>query len=429
MKKPLLSTLFMTSLASFLILISVSFLHALTIDEAISLSKESLPSYKASVLSVRSSEALYQATLSPYLPRLDASASYQRLFRNAEEFDSRLYDLTLSYTLFDWGNRSANRTIGKLNLAISNEALRSAFLDLSFQVKVVFYTAMALQESVEQRTIQLRDANTDSEVAEGRYKFGVARLSDVLQASVRKEQAKFNLIQTEGDFRKAMTELNSLIGKPLESAYDLEGSLEIEGDIPDSGILAGLALRRPKVKQAERTVQVAAQNTKISRSSFFPVLSASAGYTKFGGDTLSSYDEEKTAALTATWNIFELGKYFIHKSSGFEETIAQENFRDIKRQVLLDLQKTYEDLRTDTGKVLVAREQVRQAEQNYSQALGEYKVGKGDITTLVQAESLLADARDQLIRSRLNRILTKALLEQVAGIEKLENLRPDSEIK
>ncbi|MDQ7787177.1 MAG: TolC family protein [Thermodesulfovibrionales bacterium] len=412
-------------------LISVSFLHALTMDEAISLSKESLPSYKASVLSVRSSEALYKATLSPYFPSLDASASYQRLFRNAEEFDSRLYDLTLSYTLFDWGNRSANRTIGKLNLDISNEALRKAFLDLSFQVKVAFYTAMALQESVEQRTIQLRDANTDFDVAEGRYEFGVARLSDVLQVSVRKEQAKFNLIQTEGDFRKALTELNSLIGKPLENTYDLEGSLEIEGDIPDSGALAGLALQKPLVKQAECTVRIAAQNTKISRSSFFPFLSASAGYTKFGGDalTLTSYDEEKTAALTATWNIFELGKFFTYKSSVFEETIAEENFRDIKRQVLLDVQKTYEDLRTDTGKVLVAREQVRQAEQNYSQALGEYKVGKGDITTLVQAESLLADARDQLIRSRLNRILTKALLEQVTGIEKLESFVPAIEKK
>ncbi|MFZ5906962.1 MAG: TolC family protein [Nitrospirota bacterium] len=399
--------------------------HALTLDEAVSLSRESLPAYKASVLRVHSSEALYQATLSPYLPRLDASASYQRLFRNTEELDSRLYDLTLSYTLFDWGNRRANRTIGKLNLDISSEDLRKAFLDLSFQVKLAFYTAMALQESVAQRTIQLRDANTDFEVAEGRYTFGVARLSDVLQASVRKEQAKFNLIQTEGDLRKALSELNSLIGKPLGSTYDLQGSLEPGNDIPGAALLEELALRRPDLKQAEYAVQIAAQNTKTSRSLFFPSLTASAGYTKFSGDTLTSYAEEKTAALTATWNLFELGKFFTYKSSRFEETIAQENLQDRKRQVLLDVRKTYEDLLTDTGKLLVAREQVRQAEQNYSQALGEYKVGKGDITTLVQAESLLADARDQLIRARLSRALTKALLEQVTGIEKLENLHSE----
>jgi outer membrane protein len=417
------------SMFSLIMLFSASPAGALTIDEAISMSKDTLPAYKASLARVQSSDALYQATLSPYLPRLDASASYERLFVNSNEFDTRLYDLTLSYTIFDWGNRKANRAIGKFNLDISNEELQKSFLDLSFRVKVAFYTSMALQESVEQRKIQLRDANTDSEVAEGRFKFGVARLSDVLQASVRREQAKFNLIETEGNFRKALTELNSLIGKPLESSYDLQGSLEIEGEIPDARILSDRALERPDVKQAEGAVQIAVQNTTISRSTFFPTLSASAGYTKFEGDILSSYDEEKSAALIATWNLFELGKFFVYKSSKFEETIAQENFQDIKRQVLLDVRKTYEDLLTDSGKVSVAHEQLKQAEQNYSQALGEYKVGKGDITTLVQAESLLADAREQLIRSRLNRMLTKALLEQRTGIEKLESLRPEGEKK
>jgi outer membrane protein len=426
MRKPLLIIL---SIVFPLIIFNTSLCHALTIDEAITMSKDTLPAYKASVVKVQSSEALYQATLSPYLPRLDASASYERLSVNSAELDTRVYDLTLSYTIFDWGNRKANRAIGKFNLDISNEELQKSFLDLSFRVKVAFYTSMALQESVEQRKIQLRDANTDSEVAEGRFKFGVARLSDVLQASVRREQAKFNLIETEGNFRKALTELNSLIGKPLESTYDLQGSLEIEGEIPDARILSDRALERPDVKQAEGAVQIASQNTAISRSAFFPTLSASAGYTKFEGDILSSYDEEKSAALIATWNLFELGKFFVYKSSKFEETVAQENFQDIKRQVLLDVRKTYEDLLTDAGQVLVAREQLKQAEQNYSQALGEYKVGKGDITTLVQAESLLADARDQLIRSRLNRMLTKALLEQRTGIEKLESLRPEGEKK
>ncbi|MCC6345971.1 MAG: TolC family protein, partial [Nitrospirales bacterium] len=61
-------------------------------------------------------------------------------------------------------------------------------------------------------------------------------------------------------------------------------------------------------------------------------------------------------------------------------------------------------------------EQLRQAEHNYDQAFGEYKVGKGDILSLVQAESLLSNAREQLISSRLSRILAKVLLERTAGI-------------
>jgi outer membrane protein len=164
-----------------------SYAHPLTLDEAISLAKENLPSYKASMLKVKSSEALYNASLSPYLPSLDAAASDGRIFTSSEEFRTRSYDLTLTYTLFDWGNRRANRNIARLNLDISEEDLRKNFLDLEFSVKSAFYTVQALKDALEQRKVQLKDTEKDYEVADGRYKFGVARLSDVLQASVRLE--------------------------------------------------------------------------------------------------------------------------------------------------------------------------------------------------------------------------------------------------
>ncbi len=77
---------------------------------------------------------------------------------------------------------------------------------------------------------------------------------------------------------------------------------------------------------------------------------------------------------------------------------------------------------TALGKLNVAREQLKQAEQNYKQAFGEYKVGKADILSLVQAESLLADARDQLILTRLDVQVAIAVMERVAAVPRLESL-------
>jgi outer membrane protein TolC len=84
--------------------------------------------------------------------------------------------------------------------------------------------------------------------------------------------------------------------------------------------------------------------------------------------------------------------------------------------------KIYEDIITASNKIKVAEQQLKQAEQNYSQAFGEYKVGKTDIVSLVQAESQLSNAREQLIGSKLDLILTKTLLERATGIERLESL-------
>ncbi|MBU2234051.1 MAG: TolC family protein, partial [Proteobacteria bacterium] len=118
------------------------------------------------------------------------------------------------------------------------------------------------------------------------------------------------------------------------------------------------------------------------------------------------------------WNIFELGKFYRAKSARIEMAVSEENIRELKRQLLLECRKAYEDLMTAVRNETVAAQQLRQSEQNYEQAFGEYKVGKGDILSLVQAESLLAVAREQFISARMNAVLAKALLERVAGIGK-----------
>lgn len=410
-------------IAVFITIFSSQSSYSLTLDETITLAKENLPSYKASLIRVKSTEALYSASLSPYLPSLDASASDGRIFTSAGEFKTRNYNLALSYTLFDWGNRKANRDISRLNLNVSREDLKKNLLDLEFNVKVAFYTVIAQKDALEQRKIQLQDAQKDYEVADGRYKFGVAKLSDVLQSSVRLEQAKFNVIQSEGNFKKALSELNSLTGKPLESEYDIQGSLEQDIRIPDISKLYDVTLLRPEVKQAQDAVKIAENNRSIIRSTFLPAFSVNASYIKTGGDRIgTSFEEEKTTTLNATWNIFELGKFFRFRSSEFEKNVSLENLNELKRQLLLDVQKTFEDFRTSLNKLKVAQQQLKQAEYNYSQAFGEYKVGKADILSLVQAESLLASAREQLVSSRLNLMLSKVLLERVSGVEDIQLL-------
>lgn len=398
--------------------------YSLTLDEAISLAKETLPFYKAAVVKTKSTEALYNASLGPYLPSLDASTFQRRFYTSSEEFPTSSYDVTLSYILFDGGNRKASRNIAGLNYDISKEDLRTKLLDLEFNVKNAFFNAIAKKDTLEQRKIQLQDAQKDYEVAEGRYKFGVAKLLDVLQASVRLEQARFALVQGEGDFKKILLELNSLIGRPLESQYDIQGALDMEVKLPERDKLSQAVLQRPEIKQAEDSLKIATQNKSLILSSFYPTISTSASYNKTdGGVFVTSFPEEKIASLSATWNIFELGKFFRLKSSGLEKDVSSEQLNDLKRQILLDVHKTYEDFITASNNLKVAQQQLKQAEHNYSQALGEYKVGKADILSLVQAESLLASAREQLINSRLDLIVSKTLIERIAGIQKIEDIR------
>jgi outer membrane protein len=410
----------LTGLITGLSLVLANPLSALTLTEALAKARENLPSYQAVKKKVEAADASYKATLGSYFPTLDVSAQKERDYTSSRDYSSTGYGATLSYNLYN-PKRKPTRDIAELNLETQKEELRKNLLELDYRVKVAFYTALAERNILDQSRIQLKNAETDYEVAEGRRRLGVARLSESLQASVRLEQARFNVVQAEGNLNKDLSELYSLIGNSYEdrNLTDLpEGHLESGKAVPAFKPLADAVLKRPEILQAEIALKTAQKNLSLSWADFYPTLSANLSYSRSDASTLGGKMlEDKNIGVAASWNIFELGKFYRKKSSGIEISVSEENIKEMKRQLLLDCRKAWEDLTTATRNQDVADNQLRQAEYNYEQAFGEYKIGVGDILSLVQAESLLATAREQLTTARLNVALAGALLGKIAGMD------------
>jgi outer membrane protein TolC len=402
---------------------------ALTLEEALSLAKSNLPAYQAQATRVQSAEALYNASLGAYAPSIDASGTATRRDIAGYDSSSNSVDVTASIRLFDY-KRGHTRDISRYNYHAEREGLRRSLLDLELSVKSAFYTTLAARGILAQRKIQLENAKKNYEVAEGRRTFGVAKLSDVLQVSVRLEQARFNLVQAEGSLQKNLSELSSLIGTPVTDAADLQGVLTYDLVLPDEKRLEEALLRRPEILQAELAVKRAESAEGISSGDFLPVVSGNLSYSRTDTSSPASTSasvygnpyEDRSASLLATWNLFELGKFYRRKAASIDTVTAAKTLKETERALRLELRKSYEDLITASRNVKVADEQLRQARQNYDQAFGEYKVGKGDILSVVIAETLLSQAREQDVQAKLALFLAKALLERVSGIDRLEAL-------
>jgi outer membrane protein len=404
---------------------------ALTLEEAISQAQSNLPAYLAQASRVGSSEARYKATIGLFLPSVDASGTTASHNTSGPNYSSNVYDVRASLKLFDY-KRGPTRDISRYDLNTEQEGLKKSLLDLQFDVKSSFYTVLASRGILKQRVLQLDNARKNYEVAEGRRKLGVAKLSDVLQVSVRLEQARFNLVQSEGTLQKSLAELSSLIGRRVVSADELRGDLNFNMPLPDEKLLLEAQARRPELLQAELAVKRAESNQSLATGDYFPVISGNLTYSRSDDTIANSIPpfvnplEDRSAALVASWNIFEFGKFYRSKAASIDIMTSGENLKETRRTLQLELRKSYEDFVTASRNVKVALEQDRQAQQNYDQAFGEYKVGKGDILSLVFAETLLSQAREQMVSSALNLYLSKALLERTAGIESLEELAADA---
>jgi outer membrane protein TolC len=382
----------------------------------------SLPALKAADGRVGSREAFYKASLSPYLPTLDVATIQEKRKQNSLSFDQSTYDITMSYTLYDGGRRRADRNIARLSRDSEKEERARTLLDLQFDVKSAFFSTIARRDILQHRKVQVEDSRKDYEVAQGRNELGVAKLSDVLQSSVRFEQSKFNLVQGEGELQKSLAELNSLLGRSLETEYDLAGALESRVSMPGPERLETAVLERPEIRQSEYAVDVARNNKTRQLSEYLPIVTASASYNKSEANRLISTLEDKSVGITATWNIFELGKFYRTKAAGFDVQVTRENLEETIRQLLLELRVAYEDFVTASRNVLVAEEQLKQAEHNYAQTFGEYKIGKSDIIALVASGIALSNAREQHTVTKLNLVLAKTLIERATGMERIELL-------
>ena len=74
--------------------------------------------------------------------------------------------------------------------------------------------------------------------------------------------------------------------------------------------------------------------------------------------------------------------------------------------------QAYKDLELAFSNYQIASELVKEAQVNYNQAYGEYKVGKGDIISLIQSELNLAQSKVDWAQQLLNYNIAISALER-----------------
>lgn len=397
---------------------------ALTLEEAVREALATHPLVKAAEEDLQARKALERSSLSPYVPSVDFSGSVNQISRDDIEDRRDQSSLEAEYLLFDGGTRYADRSVAKIQLAQAEESFRASRLDVVRNVCEAFFLVLARTRILAERTIQVEDARKDLEIAEGRYRLGVAMKSDVLQAAVRYEESLYEKSGAEGDLSTARATLWSLVGRPLDAGEEAEGALEYLGTLKDrEALLALTEAQRPEVRLARLGVTLADIQYQKTRSPFLPKIAAQAAYTSNDGTGVYAevYDE-KRVGLTASWNLFRVDKFYDRKAASAQLQAARERLLEALRQGRLECYSRYDKALTARRNVDLARSVLVQAEHNYQQALGEYRVGKGDVLSLVRAESALGTARVRLQEALGAWNVSLVELQRAVGAERLDEL-------
>lgn len=395
----------------------------LTAVDAVDLTLCNQPQTREVWAAARAQAAQVGVARAGWLPSLNASAGVTRFDGNVSDYTRKNGAVTLSWLLYDFGQRSANIENARelLNAAAASQdaVVQSLFLSALQS----YYSAQATRAAVVSAGEAERAAREAFEAAQARYGAGVATPADRLQAQTALSQATLNRIRAEGDARNALGALAFAMGfgasQPLNLA-DLPPAPKTMAFRQDlDALIAEAQRRRPDLKSAEAQVKAAEASVDLARAQGRPTLSLTAGPTwqnLHGNVANGGTTSGNSVGLALTVPIFSGfdTTYRVRSAEAQVEVRAAQRDR-LKNQVALDVWKAYQSLSTATQSLQTAADLVASAEQSEKVARGRYQAGVGTVLDLLTAQSALASARLQRIQAELDWNVFRATLAQAVG--------------
>jgi outer membrane protein len=348
-----------------------------------------------------------------YLPTLSSSVSRVRdktTYPGFASADTTLTDNTvtasLSWRLFDFGVRSANRLAAEdtLSAALANQ---DATLQKTLSSVVqAYFDAFTARATVMAKTEDKTVAKKILVSARKRAQQGAAGNSDVLQAITALAKASLDKNRAQGEYRKALAVLVYSLGVPGETQIRLPDELATSTELSRRDLHDWLDLAQkthPAILAAR--AQLAAARNKVDATSAegLPSFDLAINYYQNGrpGQSLvPTTSHESTIGITLTIPLFE-GFVRTYKVQGAKAQAEEKTAEldDTEHKIVMDVVKAYADADTALNNLQASESLLNAALNALAVVEHKYDQGAADIVALLNTQSALADAQQQRIQS------------------------------
>ncbi|GAB5526254.1 MAG: TolC family protein [Roseivirga sp.] len=343
--------------------------------------------------------------------------------------DSKTANLNLNYVLFNGFNRKFNtqRNAESLNRAELNarSVLESALISL-FNA---YYEVAQTQENLKSLSQTLAVSKERLTRAQYGFEYGQNSRLDVSNAQVDVNTDSINYLNAEQGLYNAKRNLNFLMGK-REASIDFVVDANISfAEISEKDVLKEQMLRENVtllIAKADQTLS--RYDSRISKSNYFPTLSASAGFNYRKGNNnsasflASNTSNGVTGGVSLGWNIFDGGgTRTATQNAKVNEELQDYTVDQLTQQTQVNFENAWADYENKRFIVRAQESNLRTNEQNFERTKEQYKLGQVTSIDFRTAQSNLLRAQISLNTAKYDAKLAELLIFQLAGdIQKAE---------
>lgn len=383
------------------------------------------PATRATWATARAQAANYGRSLSTYYPYIDTSA--EGAFGEISQLQGgRSYlnvGAALTYILLDFG-RSHKAEAAKQALAAANWQHNQAIQDLLFNIPKAYYNFMGSVSLIEASKKSLKEAQTTVRATEARRKAGVSTIADVLQARSNSAQAKLELVQNEGNSKIYKGQLATAVGWQADRDFGIDGKNQ---SLPMTEMSASVNQLVEKAKQTRPDIAAARASLLQAKAALYEARALS--YPQLTGTGNTNWERMKNTDTTSYYGGFQLQVPIFHgfdfrnaaKAARADLELAEAQYESEKNDVVEDVWNAYNNFKTASESLKTSKSLMSSASESFRVSLARYKAGAADIVELLNAQSMLANARSQEINSRMDVFKSYADLIHAVGTDLSQN--------
>ena len=390
----------------------VDLTQALALSEVIDLALCNNPQIKQAWAVIKIQAGAVGEARSAYLPTASASFSPQQTQVNYPQYpyantitNGHMAYANLTWRLFDFGGRAANRASANLLLEAALASHDASVQKAMAATIQSFFDVLTAKATVKAKAQAADFAQSSWQATLRRENKGVFAKSDTLQAQTALAKAQLASSRASGDYHKAQAALIFAMGLPTNTQLTLQ---ESEGrsarqDSKDlNAWLANAEEEHPAIKAAKAQWESAKEKIATARAAGLPTLDFVGnfyqnGYPNQGLQPTNA--NTSTVGLTLTIPIFEgFGTTYKIRGQQAQAEKAQAEFEDTTHQILTEIVKSYADAVSSLANLESSQKLLEAATNAVDSSVKRYDKGVADILELLSTQTALAEAQQERIR-------------------------------
>ena len=407
----------------------------LTLEESVKIALERSLNLHSAVVGIAGSEFRRKEAITSFLPWWTGQYGYTRydspvtigavqvstpgVIVNTSR-DVYNFNTTLNQPVFTGGFNLANYRSAKLGVDLSKTNVETIKRDLVLQVRVGYFNILKAEKFLDVAQQQVKQFEAQLEVTKAFFDVGIIPKNDVLQAEVRLANARQALVRVENDLATAKASFNILLRREINTPLEVVDILAYK-PFP-MGFEASLeeALRlRPEVKAAQINIDQTKENVRVARSGYFPAVNLLGNYNRSSEELGLNGDlkfERWTIQALATFTLWNWGNTsFKVGESKVKVTQAEDSKTQLIDSITLEVKNDYLNIKRAEKNLSVAEKSIEQAEENLRMNEERYKYQVATQTDVLDAVTLLAQARVNYYGALSEFNIAKAQLERSMG--------------